>query len=402
MNIIYRFFQKPIFSDKRFIFTIWFSAVFIAALRHLFKDNNYQIFKYVFYHTLEQVNLYDYYPDKYFDSNHYGPIFSIIIAPFALLPDIIGIPLWEIAIAATLLFAIYKLPVIWKAKVIIYWVAMHEIYVNATNSQTNTLIAALIIGAFICIRSEKDFWGALFIMLGFFIKLYGIVGLAFFFFSRHKIKLSGYLLLWAVVLFVLPMLISSPQFIVQSYFDWYESLSSKDMSNTDSLMQNISAIGMIRKVFGLFEISNFVILIPAALLFLVQYVQVKAYSNIIFQFGVLASTLIFVVLFSTGSETCTYIIAITGVAIWFLVQKRPYNKYILSLFIFTLVLTICAGSDIAPDFIRKGFIRPYALKALPHLIVWLTLVYQLVTFKTEKVDERFSYHYIAEDEKIKE
>lgn len=402
MNAIYRFFQKPIFSDRRFIFTVWFGAVFVAALRHLFKDNNYQIFKYVFYHTVEQTNLYDYYPDQYFDTNHYGPIFSIIIAPFALLPDVIGIPLWEMAIAATLLIAIYKLPMTWKAKVIIYWVVMHELYVNATNSQTNTLIAALVIGTFICIRSEKDFWGAFFIMLGFFIKLYGIVGLAFFFFSKHKLKLSGYLLLWAVILFALPMLLSSPEFIIQSYYDWYESLSTKDMSNTDSLMQNISAIGMIRKIWGLFEMSNFVILIPAALLFLLQYIKVKAYDNVMYQFGILASTLIFVVLFSTGSETCTYVIAVTGAVLWFLIQKKPYTKYVLFLFIFTLVITIAAGSDIVPGFIRKGFIRPYALKALPYLIVWFTLVYQLATFRKDRIKDTYSDYYLEENEKIKE
>ena len=192
MNSVFKFFQKPIFYDKRLIFILWIGAALVAGLGHLNKANNYQIFKYVFYHTIEQVNLYAEYPDKYFDSNHYGPLFSIVIAPFALLPDFLGIPLWEMLIAATLLVAIYKLPMSWKGKVIIYWIAILEVYLNATNSQTNTLIAALIIGSFICIKSEKDFWAACFIMLGLFIKLYGIVGLAFFFFSKHKPKLIGY------------------------------------------------------------------------------------------------------------------------------------------------------------------------------------------------------------------
>ena len=380
MHPISKFFQKPIFYDKRLIFAVWIGAALVAGLGHLHKANNYQIFKYVFYHTIEQVNLYAEYPDKYFDSNHYGPLFSLIIAPFALLPDFLGIPLWEMVIAATLLIAIYKLPMSWKGKVIIYWIAALEVYLNATNSQTNTLIAALVIGTFICIKSEKDFWAACFITLGLFIKLYGIVGLAFFFFSKHKPKLIGYLLLWGVVFFVMPMLISSPQFIIQSYVDWYESLMLKNTLNADSVYQNISAIGLIQRVSGA-TFSNLIILIPAIILFALQYLPLKEYKNPIYQYGLLASTLIFIVLFSTGSENSTYIIAIIGIAIWFLIQKKPLNKYLLILFVFALFLTLFANSDLIPAFIRREIIRPYSLKALPSLLVWFVLVYQLVTFR---------------------
>ena len=48
------------------------------------------------------------------------------------------------------------------------------------------------------------------IMLGTFVKLYGIVGFAFFFFSKHKPKLILWIdVIWGIVFFVLPMLISS-------------------------------------------------------------------------------------------------------------------------------------------------------------------------------------------------
>ncbi|MDR1881597.1 MAG: DUF2029 domain-containing protein [Prevotella sp.] len=395
MNTIFGFFQKPVFYDKRFIFTLWFGAALIAGLGHLHKTNNYLIFKHVFYHTIDQVNLYAEYPDRYFDSNHYGPLFSIIIAPFALLPDYLGIPLWEMAIAATLLIAIYRLPMSWKGKVVIYWIAMHEMYVNATNSQTNTLIAALITGAFICIKSEKDFWAACFVMLGLFIKLYGIAGLAFFFFSKHKLRLAGYLLLWFAVCFVLPMIISSPRFIVQSYIDWYESLALKNELNIASVYQNISALGMIRKVSGLQEFSNLTILIPAVVLFALQYIRTKAYGNPVYQYGLLASVLMFVVLFSTGSENSTYIIAVAGVAVWFLIQRRPLGRYATILFVSTLFVTVCAGSDMAPSFVRKEIIRAYSLKALPYLVVWLSLAYQLITFGKTSENE-LSDHYRTE------
>jgi predicted lysophospholipase L1 biosynthesis ABC-type transport system permease subunit len=50
-------------------------------------------------------------------------------------------------------------------------------------------MTAIIILSFVFIRNGKDFWAALLIIAGTYIKLYGIVGLAFFFFSDNKIKL---------------------------------------------------------------------------------------------------------------------------------------------------------------------------------------------------------------------
>lgn len=104
------------------------------------------IFKYVFWHAWNQTSLYAQYPLEFFDSNHYGPFFSIIIA------------------------------------------------------------------SFYCI--EKDITAACFIMIGTFVKLYGIVGLAFFFFSKHKVKFVAALIGWAVLFFVLPMAITSPEYII--------------------------------------------------------------------------------------------------------------------------------------------------------------------------------------------
>jgi hypothetical protein len=383
MGDVFLFFQKPIFRDRRLIIAIWFILPLIAGLKHIFGgiNNNYLIFKYSFYHLADQVNLYKEYPSEYFDTNHYGPLFSLVIAPFALLPDAVGSLLWEVFIAATLFIAIYKLPVNRIAKVIIYWITFNALFVNAANSQTNTMIAALIIGAFVCIRSEKDFWAACFIALGLFIKLYGVVGLAFFFFSRHKIRFSAYFIFWCIVFFILPMLISSPSFIVQSYADWYESLVIKNDSNAVSIMQNISAIGMVQKTLSNIDISTIAIIFPAITLFAVQYIKINLYNDLRYQLGILASALMFVVLFSTGSETCTYIIALCGVGLWFILQRKPYSKYVISILISAILLSVLASSDLAPSYVRKEIVRPYALIALPFLITWLTLMYQLLIMK---------------------
>jgi hypothetical protein len=77
---------------------LWFGLSLIAAIQLMLyspqKINNYLVFKGVFTHTLAQINLYNEYPLEYFDKNHYGPVFSTLIAPFTFLPNMFGCVLW--------------------------------------------------------------------------------------------------------------------------------------------------------------------------------------------------------------------------------------------------------------------------------------------------------------------
>ncbi|MGZ5197714.1 MAG: hypothetical protein ACXWB7_07170, partial [Kaistella sp.] len=88
-------------SNPKYIFGIYLLISAVSAISKYVggpqKYNNYMIFKNVFTNTLAQKNIYLQYPDIHFDSNHYGIFFSILIAPFAILPDWLGIVLWNIA-----------------------------------------------------------------------------------------------------------------------------------------------------------------------------------------------------------------------------------------------------------------------------------------------------------------
>ena len=67
---------------------LWFFLAVIAVTLELSRGldsvNNYLIYKGVFQHTYQQKYLYLAYPDEYDDANHYGPLFSMVIAPVAI------------------------------------------------------------------------------------------------------------------------------------------------------------------------------------------------------------------------------------------------------------------------------------------------------------------------------
>jgi hypothetical protein len=370
---------------------IWFALAIFGFASEILRGsiNNYYIFKGVFWHSYEQVNLYAKYPNEYFDVNHYGPFFSVIIAPFALLPNAVGCSLWGLLNAYILYYAIMKLPFNHKGKMLILLLSALEMATSLHNVQANPMVCSWLIFAFVLTEKKKDFWATAFIAAGFLMKIYGIVGLLFFVFSKKKFTFSWSFIFWMVVFFVLPMAISSPSFVIQSYQDWYYNIAEKNGENLVSLMQNISVMGMLQRIFQIKNDINFYVLAPAGILILLPLLRFSQYKYFLFRLTYLCILLITIVVFSTGAESATFVIAFVGVAIAFVAY--PKNKLTIGLLIFALLLTSLSPTDLFPRYIREHFIRPYSLKALPCFIIWLLLIVQLfiINFRKLKISNVF-------------
>ncbi len=373
------FLAKPFFHDRRTILWLWIALSVIAAvLKYNRTDNNFRIFRGVFWHTLQCTSLYAEYPLEYYDVNHYGPFFSLVIAPFALMPIPLGLVFWCIALSLTLYFAITRSTFSSWQQMFVLWFCSETLLTSLFMQQFNIAIAAIIIGSYALIEKERDFWAACLIVLGTFVKLYGIVGLAFFFFSRHKGKFVLSLLFWGVVLFVAPMIISSPDYVVSQYHEWFVCLVEKNGENLASQAQNISALGMVRRVLGNPGYSDLLILAPALVLFALPYLRFKQWRNEGFRMTLLASVLLFTVLFSTGSESSSYIIALSGVCVWYFAAPWQRGKADIWLLVFVFLLSSMGSSDLYPRAIKREYIQAYSLKALPCLIVWLKLCWEMM------------------------
>lgn len=362
-------------------FLLAFVAVLIESLRH--SINNYYIFKGVFDHTLLQSDLYTTYPGEYSDTNHYGPLFSLVIAPFSLLPSWLGVVLWSLTNAFVLFYAIKQLAFTRSDFHTVLLICAVELMTSTHHVQFNPMVAGWMILSYVMVRKEKDAWAALFIAAGFLCKLYGIAGLTFFLFSRHKVKFVLYFLLWLVILFCLPMLLSSPAFILHSYQNWFHSLIEKDAKNAvvaaTNGMQDVSVIGMIRRVWHTGAVSDIMVIAPAAVLFALPLLRFSRYKHEGFQLRYLALCLISVVIFSSSAESVTYIIALAGVAVWY-VQQEKKTWLLHGFMVFLFLVTVFSPTDLVPRFM-KLFIRAYALKALPCFIVWLLLLKEVTCNK---------------------
>ena len=370
--------ERPLFNRDAPIGVVWAVAAIAAALLK-FPNNNFTIFRHVFWHVWEGLPLYVPYPEVYHDVNLYGPVFSCVVAPFAVCPPLMGLVLWLLTMAGLLFVAVRKLPIERRGRIFIAWFCANELFTALSMAQFNVAIAALLILAFVLIEEGHEGWAALMIAVGTFVKLYGIVGLAFFFFVRRKGRFLGALAGWSVVLFLLPMMLSSPEYIVGQYGAWAEALTVKNDANLFALRQNISLLGMVRKISGRADYSDLWLIVPGLILFALPYLRLEQYRHRAFRLMFLASVMLFVVLFSTGSESSGYIIALTGVAIWYVGVPWRRSRWDLALLIFALLLTSFSPSDLFPRRIYHHYIIPYALKALPCVMVWLKLMREMMT-----------------------
>jgi hypothetical protein len=333
--------------------------------------NNYVIFEYSFHHLLEGKDLYAHYPEEHYDLFKYSPSFALFFGIFTALPDFIGILLWNLINALLLYFAIFSLPnLTGRVKVFMLLIIIIELMTSMQNTQSNALIAGLIILAFVMLEREKPFIATLFIVSTVFIKIFGIVAFALFIFYHRKGKMVLYTLFWSALLLFLPLLVIDFSQLKFLYSSWLNLLI-----NDHSVSEGVSVIGWLKSWFGI-DISKGLIVIAGAVFFLIPLCRVKQYSNYLFRLLTLSSVLIWMVIFNHKAESATFIIAMSGVVIWFFSQERKTENIIL--LILAIVFTSLSPTDIFPKTIRVYYIPRYALKAVPCILVWLKIVRELM------------------------
>jgi hypothetical protein len=239
------------------------------------------------------------------------------------------------------------------------------------------MFTSFVIFSFVFTLRGKDWIATLFIALGILTKLYGVGALAFFFFSKNKKQFILTFIMWMVIIVVLPMLYSSYDYIVKSYEDWYYQIIRRNGQNIENSknagMQDISVPGMIRRIFNYYGSIDFKIIALAGIAFIVPLFRKHNLSSIKFQLYYLAIVLIAVVIFSSAAESPTFVIAVTGAAIWFVLQSTPVTTSVKIMLALLFLLTILSPTDIVPKYIRDHYILAYSLKALPCFLIWCWL-----------------------------
>jgi hypothetical protein len=237
-------------------------------------------------------------------------------------------------------------------------------------------MAGLIILAFVYLEKKNIALATLCIVATIFIKLFGIVAFALFLFYPNKLKSALYTLGWILLLAVLPLILISPEQLTFLYKSWGNLLQ-----NDHSISIGFSVSGWLFTWFGL-NLKT-VSLVVGTFLFCVPFIHYKYFNEVRFKLLYLASILLWIVIFNHKAESPTFVIAVTGVAIWFFTQE--FNKLNFSFLILALLFTVLAATDLFPKFIRDDYFIPYVVKAVPCIFIWGKITWELIFYSKNKL-----------------
>jgi len=378
---------KALLLQQRFLLVVYIVLALIAGIQLVLlapqffagkpytNYNNYVIFRQSFFHLVRGLNMYIPYPDEQWDLYKYSPTFALAMGLLAHLPDIIGLCLWNLLNALTLFAAIRMLPFTRKVQGWLMLFIALELLTSLQNAQSNGLLCGLIIAAYGCMEQKKLLWAALWLVAATFIKVYGAIGFCLFLFYPGRLKFILYAFLCIVVLAAMPLAVTPFHTLVWQCSNW-----ATMMAADASASWGISVSGWLHSWFGISNGKTYVTLI-GAVLFLIPLLRYQLYKNEVYRLLTLASMLIWVIIFNHKAESPTYIIAVTGVGIWYFATPRAAWHTVLFWFVF--IFTSVATTDICPPSLKEQFFKPYTIKALPCIIVWGVVLCELMLLKQD-------------------
>jgi hypothetical protein len=342
--------------------------------------NNYVIFKDSFGHLLHGQDLYVAFPDEHWDLYKYSPTFALLMWPFALLPDLAGLAVWNVLGSIALFIGIWQLPIAnarWRMAAA--WFLVLPMLQSLQNAQSNAHVAGLVLLAAAWLEAGGAAWAALAIALGFFVKVYGAVALAIAVMYPERLKCGAWCALWLVGLGLLPLALVSASHLLGLYESWGRLMAADQAAHT-----GVSVMGLVENWSGI-STPKTVVGFAGLALTLLPLVRIRAYSSRHFRMVFLAALLVWMVIFNHKAEPNTFVIAVAGAAVWYLVQPNTPLRNSLAVLVF--VLTCLSTTTVFPTVLRRSLIQPYSLRVFPCLLVWLAAIVELWSVSGESNPE---------------
>jgi hypothetical protein len=337
--------------------------------------NNYLVFTQSLRVLLAHQNLYAPHTEYYGDLFKYSPTFPLVMAPLTWLPTLVGLILWNLLNAVALYGAIVTLWPGQRRAVIALALIVIEFVISLQHTQSNALVAALIVLAYAELEAARSWRAAFYIVAGFFLKGYGaaVGSLALLFRTRFRTIAASSVSF--VVLALLPLVVLSPGELVEQYRHWFS------VGGTFTVMRNTSIMRVIvQHVHS--GVNPALIQLAGLVVFLLPFVRVHAWPDPRFRLRVLCSLLIALVIFNNSAEPPTYVIAMTGAAIWYASEPRePLDRWLM---LALLVAIMLVSTDVYPRALRGAVAGPWAVKTVGSLIVWLRISWELMRGIYEK------------------
>lgn len=325
---------------------------------------NFDIFRNSSRHLLASQDLYARYPAESGDRFKYSPTFALLFLPFSYANGALALFAWQLLNALALLYALTRVLPASKMPLATGIVAL-EVWRSMQNAQSNALVAATIVLAFAALEGRRNLAAAAWITLGAIVKIFPLAAAAFALPDPHRRRQWTLLAAALAVAVALPMVVTGPGGLGQQYLSWFALERADAQAHMQSVMALVAAVPAFR------DVPNVAIQVAGGIVLLLPLVlRRERWIERGFRLEMLASVLLFVVLFNPQAERASYVIAFTGIAIWYASgAKRPGDTVLLA----AAMIVISVGSIFVPGaFVRSPEMMLLRL-VVPCLAIWLVL-----------------------------
>ncbi|HEY2805476.1 MAG TPA: glycosyltransferase family 87 protein [Gemmatimonadales bacterium] len=357
---------------------LYVAATAIVILQRFEPDRHgiYLIFRGAFHDLVARRNLYA--TRQGLDYFRYSPAFALFFGPMAIGPFQIGVTLWAVINTVALYWILGRLlpP---RQALLVRFLVLGDLVRSNQNGQSNALVAAFIVAAFIAYE-HKDTWrGAWAVAGGAAIKLFPVGAALFALIRPFRWRAMATVAIAAIVLIVVPVVVTGPHVLLQEYRSWFGLEGAQVYKRMYSVMDLIDAWTDYYWPRWPIQLAGLVLLLVPVVL------RRDSWELPGWRLRLLCSVLVFCVLFNHGAESPSYVIAMTGIAIWWTATPRSRAHNIM--LILTLLFSTVARSSLVPVAFRVAILDPARVMVMPLLASWLLLQYELLRGERSLVRE---------------
>lgn len=378
-------------SPRSWLLALYVLTIVIVAVGkaygHRGPDNNFLIFRWSFLNLAAGNDMYAAQPLHHTDLYKYSPSFAVLFAPFALIPFALSLALWDALNALLLFVAVEKLLPSRQAAVVLALIYL-EMLRSMQRSQSNSLVTALVILAFLAFEQRRQLGAAFAIAVGAAVKIFPLAALALAIFYPKRFRFALAMTLALVVVLAIPLLVVSPAGLASQYQSWraVEAADALSVGGGGGGGLYGGVMQQLRLIFGV-DWPNWPVQLAGTLLLISPLAKWRNWEYAAFRVRFLAALLVYMVIFNHQSESPSFVIAVTGIAIWFV--STPRSWWHTTVMVLTILVVSISSTDLTPKSWQRDFFVHYRLKTIPCTFAWLTMMWELLAYRPSERGEAY-------------
>jgi len=363
--------MNNIARPRRLVLALYVASAALVTVQQaiLGHSNNLSIFRSASLNLFAGRDLYAAHPEQHFDFYKYSPTFALLFAPLAYLPFALAFLCWSLLNGLLLWYAVDRLLPEREATVALALLYL-EVLLALQYGQSNALVAALMILAFVAFEGRRQVGAAVSITGGAAVKLFPLAALSLAVFHPRRLRFAAVFIAVFAAAVALPLVAIPVGDLLAQYRSWH-AIEAKD-----ALRRGYSLMHYTHAWFGVDWPNWPQQAAGTALLLLPLALHSNRWESPEFRRLFLCSLLVYSVLFNHASESPSFVVAYAGIVIWYV--SSPPSRLRTAIMALTLLVMVVHDVDVVPRWVKYDILVPYRIKGIPCLVAWFVMQWELL------------------------